>query len=404
MKHVNRSENFDVIVLGVGAMGAATCWHLARRGVRVLGLEQNGIPNSLGSSHGYSRAIRLAYFEHGDYVPLLKRAWELWQDLETVSEQTLLYKTGCLYLGPPDSELIRGSRHSAQTHGLPHQSLSRQAIADRFGQFQVPDDFIGLFETRGGTLRPEASIAAMALEALRSGAVLHGSATVTQWQASPGGVTVQTAQGQTYRAAHLVISGGAWSSRLIEGLGVPLTVTRQVLGWVWPQTPEPFSLEAGFPTWAIEHGSEFHYGFPMLPDNPGFKIARHSPLGEITTPETVRRAATLEDEETFRPALARFFPLADGPTLAVRTCLYTNSPDGHFILDRHPDHANVTVACGFSGHGFKFAPVIGEALADLATSDTTALPIAFLRLERFAPLRNTANTASAPGQTQALPR
>ena len=401
---MNRSENFDVIVLGVGAMGAAACWHLAQRGVRVLGVEQNGIPNSLGSSHGYSRAIRLAYFEHEDYVPLLKRAWQLWQDLEHVSGQTLLYKTGCLYLGPPDSELTRGSRQAAQTHGLPHQALSRETIADRFGQFNVPDDYVGLFETLGGTLRPELSIATMAGEALKHGAILHGNTTVTQWEASPGGITVQTAAGETYHTAHLVISGGAWSSRLIDSLGVPLTVTRQVLGWVWPQMPSRFTLGAGFPTWAIEHGDEFHYGFPMLPDNPGFKIARHSPLGEITTPETVRRAATREDEETFRPALARFFPLADGPTLAVRTCLYTNSPDGHFILDRHPDHSNVTVACGFSGHGFKFAPVIGEALADLATSGTTDLPISFLGLERFAHLRDTADTASAPGQSRTLPR
>ncbi|MES2462657.1 MAG: N-methyl-L-tryptophan oxidase, partial [Armatimonadota bacterium] len=386
------SRSFDVIVLGVGAMGAAACWHLAKRGLCVLGLEQNGIPNSLGSSHGYSRAIRLAYFEHPDYVPLLKRAWELWQDLENASGQTLLYKTGCLYLGPPDSELIRGSLHSAQTHGLPHEALSRQMLAERFRQFKVPDDFIGLFETLGGTLRPELSIATMALEALKHGAAIQGQTTVTGWQSDANGVTVRTAQGETYHAAHLVISGGAWSSRLITTLGVPLTVTRQVLGWVWPPRPERFTLEAGFPTWAIEHGSEFHYGFPMLPDNPGFKIARHAPLGQVTTPETVRRAPTPEDEETFRPALRRFFPEADGPTLAVRTCLYTNTPDGHFIVDRHPDHDNVSVACGFSGHGFKFAPVIGQALADLATTPSTTLPIDFLGIERFRSLRNTADT------------
>jgi sarcosine oxidase len=401
---VETRKSFDVIVLGVGAMGAAACWHLAKRGVRVLGLEQNGVPNGLGSSHGYSRAIRLAYFEHPDYVPLLKRAWELWQDLENASGQTLLYKTGCLYLGPADSELIRGSRHSAQTHGLPHETLSRQAIADSFEPFHVPDDFIGLFETLGGTLRPELSIASMALESLKHGAVIHGQTTVTGWQSQTNGVTVQTAQGNTYHATHLIISGGAWSSRLITSLGVPLMVTRQVLGWVWPRLPERFTLEAGFPTWAIEHGSEFHYGFPMLPDNPGFKIARHAPLGQVTTPETVRRDPTPEDEETFRPALRRFFPGADGPTLAVRTCLYTNSPDGHFILDRHPEHNSVTVACGFSGHGFKFAPVIGEALADLASTGATSLPIDFLGLKRFRDLRNTADTASVPEQTQTLPR
>ncbi|MBC8102032.1 MAG: N-methyl-L-tryptophan oxidase [Cytophagales bacterium] len=379
------SGSYEVIVLGVGAMGTAACWHLARRGVRVLGLEQQGIPNALGSSHGYSRAIRLAYFEHPDYVPLLKRAWALWRELEEVSGQTLLYPTGCLYLGPPDSALIQGSRNAAQLHGLPHESLDRQAIADRFGQFCVPDDYLGLFETRGGTLRPELSVAAMAGEALSHGAVLHGNAAVSRWEADANRVTVFTTAGETYHADRLVLSGGAWSSQVVTGIGVPLTVTRQVMGWAWPLKPDRFRLESGFPSWAIEHGAgEFHYGFPMLADNPGFKIARHAPLGEVTTPETVRRTPAPGDEATFRPALQQFFPDADGPTLAIRICLYTNSPDGHFILDRHPSHANVAVACGFSGHGFKFAPVIGEALADLATTGESALPIGFLGLSRFA--------------------
>jgi len=380
----NGTNTFDVIVVGVGVMGAATLWHLARRGVRALGLEQYGVPHAYGSSHGYSRAIRLAYFEHPDYVPLLRRAWDSWQELEAASGQPLLHKTGCLYLGPPDSDLIRGSQTSAEAYGLPYQALSRAEIAARYAPFAVPENFIGLVETLGGTLRPEAAVAAMAQEALKHGATIRGHAPVAHWEATSDGVRVTTTGGEVYTAARLVLSGGAWSEQLVRDLGIPLTVTRQVMGWVWPRRPERFSLEAGFPTWAIEHGNgEFHYGFPLLPDVPGFKIARHAPLGTVTTPETVRRDPVPEDEATFRPALQRFFPDADGPLLSMRVCLYTNSPDGHFILDRHPLYERVSVACGFSGHGFKFAPVIGEALAGLAATGTTPLPIGFLGLNRF---------------------
>jgi sarcosine oxidase len=210
---VDRTKSFDVIVLGVGAMGAAACWHLARRGVRVLGLEQNGIPNSLGSSHGYSRAIRLAYFEHPDYVPLLKQAWALWQESGGRQRSDTALQDRLSVSRSAGLELIRGSLASAQTHGLPHEALSRQAIADRFGAFQVPDDFIGLFETLGGTLRPELSIASMALEALKSGAVLHGQTTVTEWAATADRCHSQDRQRERRTTAdHLVISGGAWSS------------------------------------------------------------------------------------------------------------------------------------------------------------------------------------------------
>jgi sarcosine oxidase len=377
---------YDVIVAGVGAMGAAALWHLARRGVRVLGLEPHGVPHALGSSHGYSRAIRLAYFEHPDYVPLLRRAWDLWGELEEVAGRRLLYRTGCLYAGPPDSDLIRGSLASAQAHGLPHEALDRGGLAMRFPQLGVPDDYVAMFEPLGGALRPEACVTAFALGALQAGARIHGHEGVRSWQAGPDGVTVETERGRRFQARHLLLCGGAWSDRLVTDLGVPLTVTRQVLGWVWPERPGPLSLEGGLPTWAIEHdGGAYTYGFPMLPDNPGFKLARHAPIGPPVTPETVQRQPLPGDEETFLPAARRFFTdVGDDPTvLAIRICLYTNSPDGHFIVDRHPIHENVSVACGFSGHGFKFAPVIGEALADMAMDGKTRLPIGFLGLGRF---------------------
>ncbi len=374
-------RNFDVIVIGVGAMGSACAYQLAGRGLRVLGLEQFGIPHALGSSHGFSRMIRLAYYEHPDYVPLLLRAYELWDELERESGQKLLHITGGVYMGGPGSEVVSGSIQAARMHGLPHEVLDRKQIADRFRMFELPDDFSGIFEPRAGFLHPERVVAAFAEQAMRRGAELHGQEPVVEWSADSHGVKVRTVR-ETYHADRLIIAGGAWSGRLLSDLGIELLVTRQIMGWVWPRQPELFEL-GKFPVWAIDHADGgMHYGFPMMPDNPGFKIAFHA-RGAPADPDRVIRDLLPGDEATFRDALTRYLPAADGPLLAMRVCLYTNSPDSHFIIDRHPHHQRVTFACGFSGHGFKFASAIGEVLADLAMRGTTRLPIDFLKLKRF---------------------
>jgi sarcosine oxidase len=372
---------YDVIVIGVGAMGSSACYHLARRGARVLGLEQFDIPHALGSSHGQSRMIRLAYYEHPDYVPLLKRAYELWHELEAISGQKLLYLTGGLYIGPQSGELVAGSLECARRHALAHELLDRQELARRFPQFQVPGDYVALYEAQAGFLLPERVISAYAEAALRAGAQLHGREPVLDWSASARGATVRTTRGE-YRADKLVFCGGAWSGRLLKDLGANLTVTRQVLGWVWPTQPDLFTL-GRLPVWAIDRlDGTIYYGFPMMNDVPGFKLAHHGPLA-ATDPDRVARDPLPGDEETFRPVLRSMIPAADGPLLSMKVCLYTNSPDQHFIIDRHPLHDRVTIACGFSGHGFKFASVVGEILADYATSGKIALPAQFLRIDRF---------------------
>ena len=377
---MHKGSGYDVIVVGVGAMGSAACYQLASRGARVLGLEQFDIPNARGSSHGQSRMIRMAYYEHPDYVPLLRRAYELWDEIEGVSGQKLLHITGGVYMGPPDGEVVAGSLQSARRHGLGHELLDRAALAGRFPQFRVPDDWQALYEDRAGFLLPERAVAAYAEAALRRGADLRGHEPLTAWRATDRGVVVATTRGE-YEAERLVFCGGAWSGKLLADLGVPLVVTRQVLGWVWPRRPEWFEM-GRLPVWAVEKPGGLYYGFPMMPDSPGLKLADHS-FGTPTDPDRVAREVTPEDEDTFRPALARYVPEADGPTLAVRVCLYTHSPDRHFVIDRHPAYDRVTVACGFSGHGFKFASVIGEVLADLATRGKTSLPASFLGLSRF---------------------
>lgn len=375
------NNRFDIIVVGVGAMGASTCHCLARRGLRVLGLEQFDIPHGQGSSTGFSRMIRMAYYEHPDYVPLLRRAYELWHEIESESGQKLLHLTGGLYIGKPTEELISGSLQAARQHHLPHELLTHAELSHRYSQFQVPEDWVAIHEPNAGFLLPEKVVATYADRALRCGAEIHGREPVVEWSADKSGVRVRTPRAE-YLAGQLVFCGGAWSGMLLRDLDVRLTVTRQVMGWVWPPRPKQFEL-GKLPVWAIGNtDGSLYYGFPMMSDNPGFKISLHAP-GTTADPDHVVREILPADEETFRPALRRFLPDADGPTLAVRTCLYTNSRDHHFIIDRHPQHPNVTLACGFSGHGFKFASVIGEVLADLATTGSTPLPAQFLSLSRF---------------------
>jgi sarcosine oxidase len=378
---MGKGSGLDVIVVGVGAMGSSACYHLARRGAKVLGLEQFDIPHALGSSHGFSRMIRMAYYEHPDYVPLLRRAYVLWRELESASAQTLFHEVGGIYMGPPGGHVVRGTIEAAERHGLAHEVLSHAALAERFPQFKVPGDFTGVWEPRAGFLLPEKVVAAQAELALRAGADLRGREEVLDWSAGDSNVVVRTDKGE-YRAERLLFCGGPWTGKIVRDLGVELVVTRQVLGWVWPRRPELFALGT-FPVWGIEAADgSLSYGFPMTPDNPGLKVARHG-RGQVTDPDRVARNASPADEVEVHEILNRNLPDGNGPLLSLRVCLYTNSPDEHFIIDRHPNHPRVTVACGFSGHGFKFASVVGEVLADLALEGKTGLPAQFLGLGRF---------------------
>lgn len=383
---MNRNH-YDVIVLGVGAMGASTCYHLARRGARVLGLERFGVPHAFGGSHGFSRMIRLAYYEHPDYVTLLRRSFDLWDELEAETGQKLLHLTGGLYIGRADCDLVAGSKQAADQHGIEYETLDHGALQREAPAFHLPEQYVGFREAKAGFLVPELTIAASAAAAMRRGAEIHGHETVLDFSSSGSEVEVRTDRA-TYRADRVIVSGGAWTNRLITDLGVTLSVTRQIMAWTWPRVPERFEL-GRLPCWAVdsaEPGEPFrgiHYGFPMMPDNPGFKIALHYPATPVD-PDQVSRTPTEEDERTVMPFVRDVIPEADGPLLAIRTCLYTNSPDSHFIVDHHPEQDRIVIACGFSGHGFKFASVIGEALADLALNGRSDLPIGFLGLSRFA--------------------
>lgn len=372
-------------------MGSSAAHHLARRGEKVLGLDQFDVAHARGSSHGYSRMIRMCYFEHPDYVPLLRRAYELWRALEVESGERMLHVTGGVYLGRESSDTVGGSLRAAVMHGLAHERLGPREIGTRFPQFRTPGDYVGLFEPMAGWLAPERAIRAAAGLARKHGAEIRTGERVLEWSAASGGVRVQT-QLAEYRADRLIIAAGAWAGRVVKGLGAEITPTRQVLGWFKPRVPAMFSAGA-MPVWAMDDpdSGDLFYGFPMTesPEDsptaePLLKLARHA-KGSVIDPDRDDREPRPEDEQDIRPFLSRHMPEADGALGALRVCMYENSPDGHFIIDRHPARENVIVAAGFSGHGFKFASVIGEVLADLAERGETSHPVGFLGLRRLRP-------------------
>jgi sarcosine oxidase len=375
-------RGYDVIVVGLGAMGAATLRELASRGARTLGIERFEIAHGHGSSAGDTRLIRLAYFEHADYVPLLRRAYRLWRELEEHAGQSLLFETGTLYLGTPDSELLAGSQHAAREHGLVLEHLDHAALRARAPEFRLLEGYAAAFEPEAGFVLCERALRSMADQATVHGAVICQGERVLAWEPVSGGVAVTTDRDR-YRADALVLTAGSWSAALLGSLGVPLTVTRQPLFWIEPGV-DAFDLGQS-PCWAIQRPDRpgLFYGFPRLSvelaPTPGVKLAHHCP-GEPTQPDAPRRPAGHDELDELLEAVAPFLPRIAGPRRADRVCLYTLSADGHFVLDRHPEHAQVVFGCGFSGHGFKFAPVIGEALADLALSGRSALPVEFLRL------------------------
>lgn len=366
----------DVIVAGLGAHGSAAAYQLARRGQSVLGFDRFARGHSLASFGGLSRIIRLSYYEHPSYVPLLKRAWDLWRELERDSGEALLTQTGGLYMGRPDGELVAGSLGSARTHDLAHEVLDNGELRRRYPVFDVDPGWIGVVDAQAGWLAPERSVETHVRLAERHGATLRFSEPIERWERDGGGVRVTSAQG-SYRARHLVITAGAWLSRLLPQLAPHLWVERNVLFWFEPRG-ERDAFER-LPVYIVEDTDRLYYGFPYDPTS-GLKMAGLH-FGDRVDPDRVDREAGSTDEERVRSWLRRRMPLADGERRRAQVCLYTNSPDGHFIIDRE---GPVTYASACSGHGFKFASAVGEILADLALTGRSTLDIGFLASERLA--------------------
>lgn len=373
-------QSWDVVVVGLGAAGAATLHELATRGQRAIGIDQFVPPHSQGSSHGRSRIIREAYFEDPRYVPLVQRAWSLWEQLERASGRQLLQRTGGLTIGTSSSALLTGALRSAREHSLPHERWSHAQLVERAPAFLTALNSEAVFETRAGILDPERAISTLLARAQTLGARIATTTAMQSFTTVADGVIVQTSSG-ALRTKRLVLALGPWASTHLPELALPLTVQRNVLFWFAPRaTPELFS-PSRFPVFLFERAaSEVWYGFPDTGD--GIKVALHG-VGDTTTPQAVNRDVASHEIERAREFLHTHLPAANGALRSSVTCLYTNTPDGHFIIDRHPMHPRVVVASPCSGHGFKFAPALGELIADLAGEDDNAVGWPLFSARRF---------------------
>jgi sarcosine oxidase len=380
--------SYNVAVIGLGVMGSAALAALARRGLRVIGMDRFAPGHDRASSHGATRVIRLGYFEHPSYVPLVRAAYALWRELEARSGSSLLTVTGILEMGGAESELVAGTLQSARQHGLPHQVLDAAGVMKRFPAFRLHDDFLGVFQPDGGVLQAEPAVAAFQAVARAAGAEVRMDERVVGVVSDGDGVRVTTERRQVL-AGCAIVAAGPWLPALLPqlqatlqlSLRVPLRVTRQVLAWFAPvRHPSQFAA-SHFPVWLLQNAAGVFYGFPA--DSTGVKIAKHHHFDEEVDPDTCDRTVTVADEAVIRAAIKAHMPDADGPLAAAKACLYTMAPDGDFILDRLPGRPRIIVASPCSGHGFKFAPVIGDILADLATAGRTDYDISRFSLKRF---------------------
>ena len=369
----------DVVVIGLGIMGSAALRALASRGLRTVGIERFSPGHDRGSSHGATRIIRLGYFEHPSYVPLLRHAYTLWRDLERNSRQRLMHITGIVEIGPPDGLVVAGTLAASRQHELPHEVLDARETMRRFPAFHLPADDVAVLQPDGGYLLAEPAIDALIALAQSASAEIRTGETVRLIEPRGGGVRVTTDCG-VIDARNAIVTAGPWVKTLLPDFPAPLRVTRQVLGWFEPVQRVAF---AHFPVFLIESRHGIHYGFP--PDAHGLvKVAKHHHDDETVDPETYDRTASAIDEGLIRAALAEHLPAANGPLVAAKTCLYTMTPDGDFVLDCLPGAPQIVVASPCSGHGFKFAPVIGEILADLVVNGETRHDINRFRLAQLA--------------------
>lgn len=371
---------FDVAVVGLGAMGSAALHRIALRNCRVVGLDFNPPGHDRGSSHGETRIIRLGYFEHPSYVPLVREAMVLWRELEAATGGTLLIQTGIIEIGAPDSALVRGTLQSSQLHKLLHEVLDAAQTMNRFPAFRIPSSYVGVFQPDAGYLLAEKAVAAQLAAAMAAGAEINKGCQVLRLSKSARGVRLETSQGEI-EAGQVVVATGPWLPHLLPALPAPLRVTRQVLGWFTPRDAAPFAA-GRLPVFLFESEHGVHYGFPPNADG-DLKVAKHHHFQEVTTVDDCNRTVSAHDENGIRDFIADHIPAANGPMATAKTCLYTMTPDEDFIIDRLPDLPDVVVASPCSGHGFKFAPVIGDILADLVSRGATQRDISRFRLARF---------------------
>ena len=371
---------FDAIVVGLGAMGSAISYQLATHGFKVLGLEQFSLNHTNGSSHGKTRIIRTAYFEHPSYVPLVQRAFELWFQLQSESGEHLIDMTGGLMFGLPGSVLVSGAIVAAKQNNLTFETLTSNQVRNRFPMFEPHEDEVAVYEKRAGMLFPETCIQTHAKLAEKFGAILHYDEPVTRWKAGGEVVTINTTKGN-YTANFVIFASGSWTTELVPDARLPLQCERQTVFWFEPKRSRQLFKPGRMPVFMWQtKDSRYFYGLPDIGD--GVKVARHHG-GDLTSPQQVRRIVTEQDEAAVRHFLTEHLPMASGIRRSSTTCLYTNTPDSHFIIDFHPLHGNVVIASPCSGHGFKFSSAIGELVREMVETGRTNLDISLFAINRF---------------------
>ncbi len=375
------NQHFDIIVLGLGANGSSAIYHLSKTGARVCGIDQFTPPHTHGSSHGQSRIIRQAYFESPFYVPLLKEAYTIWGDVEKLSRKKLFLKTGGLMLGAENSDVVRGSKLSADTHGIAYEYLDNISIKKRFPAFRPSADTVAVLEKEAGILFPEECIRTFLQLAQKNGASLYYNERIVR--IIPNGNTVEIITDKTrYTTSQLIVSAGAWLNELLPDLHLPLSIKRQVLFWMKNKDEKlqqyflPFEMPVYI--WEYEPGKMF-YGFPDLGD--GIKIARHHDGLPVIPDELTSEVSEKEIEDI--ELITQLYLNIDAKFNYSSTCMYTNTPDENFIIDLHPHHRNIIIASPCSGHGFKFSSVIGKILSSIATNKTFDNDISMFTISRF---------------------
>jgi sarcosine oxidase len=374
-----RVETADVLVVGCGTMGSAALWRLAARGADVVGVERFEPGHDLGSGHGESRIIRTAYYEGPHYVPLLREAFPLWRQLEQESGIHLLTMTGGLMIGRQETSLVSGALTSAKAHGLAYERLSGGALRGRYPQFQPGDGEVAIYEPDAGALRPEMCIQTAARRAVELGARLHARFRVDDVRVEPGGVVAETEDG-AYRAGHLVLCAGAWNGKLLPAIARWITVERMVLTWFRARDPELFAPER-FPVFMWERDGAQWYGLPTM-DGQTVKVVRHRG-GHPADPDTLDRKPHPEDLTPIERVVADTLPGLEPRVVRSQVCMYSRTPDEHFLIGSPRGMDRVTLLGGFSGHGFKFASILGDVAADLALSGSTTRPISSFDPDRF---------------------
>jgi len=380
----SKSSQYDVVVVGVGGIGSAAVYHLAQRGLDVLGLDQYNIPNSIGSSHGDSRLIRLTNYEDPEYVPHVRRSLSLWESLQNEYGEQLLQRTGTIDAGPADSETVDGAVTACEEYGLQYEHLSAHELSEKFPGFELPSEFEAVYQPDGGFINPTKCVQAHVELAQEHGATTHAHETVTDWASTTDSVTVETDR-TTYQANHLVVTAGAWTQLLIDELADTLTPWRVIVGGFQPEDRTKFTPNA-FPVFSINDGDRGFYGGPAAGTS-GFKFGLVDNLEDVADPSNFDPRPTEKERERLRTVLhenaQRFFPEGASSIKRLKTCMVTHTPDQDFIIDHLPSDANVIVGAGFSGKGFKFSCLMGELLADLVTESESTVDIEMFNIDRF---------------------